>query len=119
MTRISFTMRLQLAALVISFSAISHARAETDDSVLRGRIRELRDAVQRCQTKIADKKLEKCEVRTRWNNQVVSMSEALDIANELEPREGNWEKDYTIAIENMSCRTLYRCVPRGTDTVSG
>ncbi|MGA7329349.1 MAG: hypothetical protein WBX25_33920 [Rhodomicrobium sp.] len=47
------------------------------------------------------------------------MSEALDIANELEPREGNWEKDYTIAIENMSCRTLYRCVPRGTDTVSG
>jgi hypothetical protein len=98
-------------ALVLLMQAALEARAETDDRVLLARVRELRDAVQRCQANIASGKSEECLVRTRWNNRQISMAEALDIANELEPKRGVWTPAEAFAIQNMTCWRTYYCGP--------
>ena len=113
MLRLGYVLGLCAFLCAANFGAAGDALGETDEKVLRGRVQELRDAVRRCKERMGKEDVE-CQVRTRWNNSVVSLDEALDIANELEPKPGAWVQDYSVAVERLSCRTVYRCVPQST-----
>lgn len=56
---------------------------QTDDRLTRGQMRQLRDAVQRCQQRIASGEIDECIVTIPWQNRQVSMDEARRLADEL------------------------------------
>ncbi len=100
------------ALIVIILTGIPHASGETDDRVLLGRVLDLRNAVQRCTQRIASGELDECTVLLKWQNREVSMSEALEIANELEPVPGSWSKfgEFSqITSFAAACKQTYRC----------
>lgn len=106
-------MKVFLAAvLCICFCAsVPYGYAETNDSVLRARVHELRAAVQRCKQRIASGELTDCLVRITWEKRTVTMSEASEIAKELEPVNGTWFPWGKFSQINYSCRQIYICRP--------
>jgi hypothetical protein len=108
---------LSIVLIVAIFTSIQNAAGETDVRVLRGRVLDLRNAVQRCAQRIASRELDECTVTLKWLNREVSMSEALDIANELEPVPGSWSEwggFSQITSFPAACRQIYHCHPSGS-----
>jgi hypothetical protein len=108
---------LGVALIVAIFTTMPHAAAETDDRVLRGRVLDLRNAVERCEQRIASGKIDECTVTLKWSNREVSMSDALDIADELEPVPGVWSEwgEFSqITSLAAACRQTYHCHPSGS-----
>ena len=100
-------------AIASCFFAAPSALAETDDRLLRARVYELRSAVERCQQRIANNEIDECTVRIRWENREVSMAEASELADELEPVPGRWVEYGRFSQVNVACLQLYRCQPSG------
>lgn len=100
-----------LLFLLLTLGPITSAFSETNVVTLRAHTKELRDAVHRCQRRIDNGELDECFVNVSWEYRQVSMSEALEIANELEPQAGTWHPMDSFSQINVACRRTYVCRP--------